>query len=465
MNTQNMKAMCHQGGALETDNHLRRRAAEESVSASAASKAETMVGQADLLASEAAFAFLRAETVDDHADVLASQTMNADPLILAYELGQARVVAQRINETKSLFLVRIGHGIRTQLNSILGCAQLLRLNGDLNGVQSAQVSTIQRAGTNLPEMLEDVLALVEIETGRLELRLAEVDLRDLAEACLDFIRPMTEEKNLGLGISVALDISRHLKTDPRRLRQALVNLFGNAVKFTREGAVTLNIRMAGEGASLRIEVIDTGSGTAAEDRQWLFQDFERLDPACTADKARFGLAYSARLAVLMRGRLGHNDKSAGGSVFWLELSLTIVGASQPSATPACDRRTMSSLRRNLHVLVVDDVFMNRDIATSFLRRGGHTVVCAENGAEAIAAVLTEDFDVVLMDVRMPVMDGLEATRQIRALDKGRGQVPIIAVTSQILGEQIAECIAAGMGGHLGKPFGFEELLEAVARAA
>jgi CheY-like chemotaxis protein len=225
------------------------------------------------------------------------------------------------------------------------------------------------------------------------------------------------------------------------------------------------------GATVRLEVVDTGPGIPAGRRDKLFQSFERLDGNAlrAIEGAGLGLALSARLVALMGGRLGHEDNPGGGSIFWLELPVSTVAVPLPAmamasaqpGNPIADNPIAAPV---LHVLVVDDVAMNRDIASSFLCSAGHKVTCAENGEAAIAAVATSDFDVVLMDVRMPGMDGLEATRRIRLLQGPRGRVPIVAMTAQAFTEQVAECRTAGMDSHLGKPFDQAQLLAVVARA-
>jgi CheY-like chemotaxis protein/HPt (histidine-containing phosphotransfer) domain-containing protein len=244
----------------------------------------------------------------------------------------------------------------------------------------------------------------------------------------------------------------------------LLNLLGNAVKFTTQGKVELRIRSVADGSALRIEVADTGPGIPASERRRLFRDFERLDGEATrtAEGAGLGLALSARLAILLGGGLGHHDNPEGGSVFWLELPLDSVASQPPAPAPEVVAPVAPP---PLRILVVDDVAMNRDIASSFLRVPGHKVTCVDGGAEAVAAVATQDFDVVLMDVRMPEMDGLEATRRIRALQGPRGRVPIVALTAQAFTEQVAECRKAGMDSHLPKPFDPDSLLAAVMRAS
>jgi CheY-like chemotaxis protein len=222
---------------------------------------------------------------------------------------------------------------------------------------------------------------------------------------------------------------------------------------------------------LRFEVADTGPGVANEQRGHLFQDFQHLETEATraTEGAGLGLSLSAQLAALMDGRVGYDDNPAGGSVFWLELPLLPKdGTHQPPRDPEREADSAGAKTSSpcaLDVLVVDDFAMNREIAASFLRFSGHRVTCVEGGAEAVAAVTATAFDVVLMDVRMPDVDGLEATRRIRALEGPHGQVPIVALTAQALTEQVAECRKAGMDTHLAKPFDPDMLLATVLRVA
>jgi CheY-like chemotaxis protein/HPt (histidine-containing phosphotransfer) domain-containing protein len=316
-------------------------------------------------------------------------------------------------------------------------------------------------------MITCVLDLSEIEAEHVELQAVEFDVQSVGHACLDLIRPTAEAKRLSLSFVIAPGTPRELIADPTRLRQVLLNLLGNAAKFTDRGAIKLHLRRAANGSMLRIEVSDTGAGIPVDQRQRLFNDFERLDNEATraAEGSGLGLALSARLAILMGGRLGHDDNPGGGSVFWLELPLNTAATSHADLGTACNGRDADSLPMlPLHVLLVDDVLMNRDIGEAFLRAAGHEVTCAERGAEAVAAAASTDFDVVLMDVRMPEMDGLEATRRIRALEGARGKVPIVALTAHAFSEQVKDCRKAGMNSHLAKPFQMEALLAAVSRA-
>jgi signal transduction histidine kinase len=386
--------------------------------------------------------------------------------IFSRDLAEARDAAERANRAKSHFLAGMSHELRTPLNGILGYAELLHSGGNLDATQLMRVEAMRTAGKHLLQMITCVLDLSEMETGRTEVQLVECEVEPIAAACFDLIRPAAEAKSLSLAIAVSPDTPTCLITDPMRLRQVLFNLLGNAAKFTRQGEIGLRLRNVADGSMLRFEVTDTGPGILPDQRPRLFHDFERLDSATAHEGAGLGLAISARLATLMGGRIGHEDNPGGGSVFWLELPSQHVATVIPAPVPAGGvtgyrSKPMGSLK----VLIVDDTPMNLEIARAFLIAGGHNVTCVESGSEAIVAVESTAFDVVLMDVRMPGMDGLEVTRRIRALSSERAKVPIVAFTAHALTEQVARCLEAGMDSHLAKPFSRDALLSAVAAAA
>jgi PAS domain S-box-containing protein len=383
---------------------------------------------------------------------------------LARHFAKARDVAERANRAKSRFLAGMSHELRTPLNGILGYAQLLGLEGGLNPKQTMRVDAMLTAGQHLLQMIHCVLDLSEIENERVELQIEPVTLRQIGDACLDLIRPAAETKGLSLAFAVEPDVPLSTMADPARLRQVLLNLLGNAVKFTHTGAVTLRLRMM-DPATLVFEVADTGPGIPADQKHRLFQEFDRLDGADVKaiEGAGLGLSLAAGLAGLMDGRLVHQDNPGGGSLFWLEMPLRAVAGQAVAPGKAAEPAPTAGTARLLRVLVVDDVAMNRDIAAAFITSAGHKVVCAGGGAEAVTAAAEADFDIIMMDIRMPEVDGLEATRRIRALGGARARVPVIAMTAQAFSEQVEECREAGMTGHLAKPFTVDTILAALAQ--
>ena len=379
---------------------------------------------------------------------------------LARHLGRARDRAERANTAKTRFLAGMSHELRTPLNGIVGYAHLLRLEGGLTADQSARVAGMLDAGEHLLGMISHVLELSEIEAEHVDLRRQDVALEALARSCLALVRPSADLKRLALSCEPEPAAARAISTDAARLRQVLLNLLGNAVKFTGAGHVALRIRPGSDHGHVRLEVADTGPGIQADEIERVFDEFERVGADAAVEGAGLGLAISARLVKLMGGRIGHQDNPGGGSVFYVELPVgDLAGtAAEPGLLPP-------GSSQRLRVMVVDDVAMNRDIALAFLQAAGHEAVPIEGGREAVERAADDRFDVILMDVRMPDIDGLEATRRIRALAGAAATVPIVALTAQAFAEQIEECRAAGMTGHLAKPFAPDQLLAAVQTAA
>jgi CheY-like chemotaxis protein/nitrogen-specific signal transduction histidine kinase len=392
---------------------------------------------------------------------LAAEQEAATRKLAEVELRAAKEVAEQASQAKTRFVAMVTHELRTPLNGILGYAQLLRIEGGLSVRQDAHVGAMMLAGRHLLEMIERVLDFASIEIGRMELHPEEVSVRDLTEGCIAFISPMATERALSLRVVTAHDAPRQIVADSARLRQVILNLLGNAVKYTDTGSVELRVLAGASPGGLRVEIADTGRGIDEVSRHRLFQDFERLESATSVEGTGLGLAIAMRIVKLMGGTINHvPNPTAGnpkaGSVFWFELptgDLTSAPLPNPvkAASPSSGRR----------VLLVDDIKINRDIIGAFLGAAGHAVVLAEGGEESVQMATEQQFDLILMDVRMPEVDGLEATRRIRTLPAPKGQVPILALTAYTFPDQVAQCLGAGMDGHLPKPVDYDTLISAI----
>jgi CheY-like chemotaxis protein len=292
------------------------------------------------------------------------------------------------------------------------------------------------------------------------------DLPALIEQCRAQIEPAAVAKGLGFICDIAPGVPRSIFADGTHLRQALLNILQNAVKYTRRGEVAL--RVTGDADRLRCVVADTGVGVPADQHERLFCQYERLDvDGAGIEGNGLGLAIASTLVKGMGGEIGYDDNPGGGAVFWLEVPIGRVEVPLGALLPEPLRMAGGGItpRRTLRVLVVDDSAANRDVAASFLRGAGHEVIQAAGGAEALDLAETQHFDVVLMDMRMPEMDGLETTQCIRCLAGARGRVPIVAVTAQVLDCQWPTWRAAGVDDYLAKPYERAGLLAAVALAA
>jgi signal transduction histidine kinase/DNA-binding response OmpR family regulator len=362
---------------------------------------------------------------------------------------------QQIKDKVSQFAT-VSHVLRDSLHDILGCAEQLQNAADLPSPYVPRLNAIVRSGQQFGAVVDQLLDYWRFGTHGPEIRMRRVDLPELLGDCRAILEPEARVKSLEFRYTPSPDAPRHFVTDGALLRLILMNLLKNAIKFTRHGKIEL--RYAGTVNRIRFEVADTGPGIRPDQRHRLFHEFERLGAdAMGIAGTGVGFSIADRLTRLMGGQIGHQDNPAGGSIFWVELP---AGVAQEPAEPIDE--AASSPERPLRILVVDDSAVHRDLATAILTRAGHDVVATANGSDGVRLADAEDFDVILMDMRMPGMNGLDAVRKIRALQGRRRAVPIIAVTADALDTDREEYRRVGLVDQLPKPFAAADLLATLA---
>jgi signal transduction histidine kinase len=378
------------------------------------------------------------------------------------ELAAARDSAEAASRAKSAFLANMSHEIRTPLNAIIGLTTLMREEA-ATPLHRERLDKVGAAAEHLLGLLNDVLDLSKIEAGKLDLEPAPFSLRGVVQTALDLVQGAASAHGLALHAQVDADPDLR-RGDRLRIGQVLLNLVGNAVKFTPAGTVEVRVTAAGDGPWVRFEILDSGIGVDAAMRGRLFADFEQADSSVSRryGGTGLGLAISRRLVERMGGRIGHAPRDGGGSVFWFELPLEPVAGVAADEALAAAGPAWAAPGDGARVLVVEDNAVNQEVARASLERMGLAVEVAADGAQAVARSRDTEYDLILMDLQMPGMDGFEATRAIRALPR-HVHTPVVAMTANAFDEDRQRCRDAGMDDYIGKPVSYAALQAMVRR--